>query len=465
MRFRAQLQPNTAAIATFLIILAGFVFCLAVDLPGHLSYDSVVQLLEGRRGAYAGWHPPVMSWLLGIFDALVPGASLFVIFDSVLLFGCLLSFLLLRPRPSWAAAFVAVVLVASPQFLIYPGIVWKDVLFAVLSVFGFVCLAHAAAQWTNARLRFCLIVLSFAALTMAALARQNGAVVVPAAAVALGWIATRQSTLRRGIVYGVIALAATALVALVGAAALNIRHVGQSGPGAQITLLETYDVIGALRYDPPLKLDAIAPRDPALARELRGDGVLYYSPERNDTLETSQPLQDALGDADPKLIAAQWRDLVLHHTWLYLKVRLEVFRWMFATPDLKVCLPVEAGVDGPPSILQDLGIAKRWDNRDEALFDYGNDFVGTPMLSHVMAALLAVGELVILLWRRRADDIAIAGLLAAALVFTLTFFVISIACDYRYLYFLDVAAMTATLYLALDVPPLAQWAWPRRIHQ
>ena len=43
---------------------------------------------------------------------------------------------------------------------------------------------------------------------------------------------------------------------------------------------------------------------------------------------------------------------------------------------------------------------------------------------------------------------AIAGLMAGALVFALSFYVISIACDYRYLDFLDMAAITGALKLA-----------------
>ena len=77
MRLRAALSANT--LATAFILVAGFGFCLAVNLPGHLSYDSVIQLVEARTAAYAGWHPPFMSWLLGVTDALAPGTSLFVI--------------------------------------------------------------------------------------------------------------------------------------------------------------------------------------------------------------------------------------------------------------------------------------------------------------------------------------------------------------------------------------------------
>ena len=43
-----------------------------------------------------------------------------------------------------------------------------------------------------------------------------------------------------------------------------------------------------------------------------------------------------------------------------------------------------------------------------------------------------------------------AGLLAGAFAFTASFFAISIACDYRYLYALDLSALTALVYLALD---------------
>ena len=46
----------------------------------------------------------------------------------------------------------------------------------------------------------------------------------------------------------------------------------------------------------------------------------------------------------------------------------------------------------------------------------------------------------------RPEDIAVAGLLASALGFAATFFAISIACDYRYLYALDLSALAGALY-------------------
>jgi hypothetical protein len=55
-----------------------------------------------------------------------------------------------------------------------------------------------------------------------------------------------------------------------------------------------------------------------------------------------------------------------------------------------------------------------------------------------------------LVWLRKLPgDTAVIGMLAAAFLFTASFFVISIACDYRYLYFLDLAALSAWFYVAL----------------
>ena len=61
-----------------------------------------------------------------------------------------------------------------------------------------------------------------------------------------------------------------------------------------------------------------------------------------------------------------------------------------------------------------------------------------------------MAELILLLRRRRPADIAMAGMLGGALACTASFFFISIACDYRYLYALDLSALLAAFYLSLD---------------
>src|SRR5579864_4070162 len=126
--------------ATALALIAGASVALAVNWPGQLSYDSIVQLHDGRTGHYNAWHPPVMAWMLGVADSILPGAAPFVVFDIVLVTVALLSLLRLQSRLSWMAFALALLIVALPQFVLYQGIVWKDVLFADASISGFILL-------------------------------------------------------------------------------------------------------------------------------------------------------------------------------------------------------------------------------------------------------------------------------------------------------------------------------------
>jgi hypothetical protein len=93
------------------------------------------------------------------------------------------------------------------------------------------------------------------------------------------------------------------------------------------------------------------------------------------------------------------------------------------------------------------GLAARDTDKDDWDGDYAAAFLGTPVFSHLAWGGLAL-VLLLLAARdvargRRPEMVATIGLIAAALVFAASFFVISLACDYRYLYFLDVAAMAA----------------------
>lgn len=453
---RFSLQSITAswlkAYITAGVVVLGFVICLAADLPGHLSYDSVIQLLEGRTAQYSSWHPPVMSWLLGLFDAIVPGTALFVVFDTLLFFGSLLSLVWLRPVTNWAAAIAASVILPLPIVLLYQGIVWKDVLFADTMVAGFVCIVWAASRWRNVRLRFALIAAGLLLLCLAAMARQNGILALGAAVAALGWIAFKlEPDPRRAVLTCVLGAMAFAAVAMtVANVALGTRIVAESGPAAQFRLLQIYDIIGFVAADKTLKLDELQAWAPSLEREIRVDGVRLYNPERNDPLAASQTLQDALSDAPRDAVRGQWLDLILHHPFTYLKIRAEVFRWIFLTPDIQVCLPYLTGVSGPEEEMHDLNIAERQDARDDALSAWTDHFIRTPVLSHLFYALLALASAILLLRRGRPEDIAVAALQIAALLFTASFFVIGIACDYRYLYALDIASLVAVFYIALD---------------
>ena len=134
------------------------------------------------------------------------------------------------------------------------------------------------------------------------------------------------------------------------------------------------------------------------------------------------------------------------HPLLYLRVRLAAFGAVLTTPDSAVCHFSHNGIEGPADQLRQLGLIPGKRPQDRAVASYAHLFFATPVYSHVLWGALALLLSALLLRRAEPGDIAIAGLLMGALVFTLTFAAISIACDYRYLILLDLAAMTGALH-------------------
>jgi hypothetical protein len=431
-------------------ILIGAGLSLAINWPGHLSYDSVVQLAEGRVGSYSGAHPPVMSWLLGLADALWPGPVLFIIFQTALIAGALIGLLTMGRQIGWVCVGLCAVIALTPQLFIYRSIVWKDVLFAGSTVAGFTAMARAATLRPTAAGRPAWLALSGIFLVLATLTRQNGAVVLPFGAVAVGLIASpikERAGLWRAALHGSVFLTATLGVAAAGALALNARVDPDAEPNSPWRALHAYDLVNALTQAPAMSLPVLHAKAPWLERVLRTRGVEAYSRVRADGLEPVLDKARAFGAVEAPL-EAQWRDMILHQPLLYLRARARTFAWVLLTPDHDRCLLIYTGIDGPADAMSDAGLTRRQSRWDDTLAESAMLLAPTPVYSHATYAALAVLLLGVLLWRRRAPDIAIAALLGASLSFVASFAIISIACDYRYLYAIDVAAIAAAVYVA-----------------
>jgi hypothetical protein len=423
------------------ILLAGFAAALIVNWPGHMEFDSIMQLAEGRTGLYSNWHPPAMSWLLGML-----GAGGFIVLDAAMAFGALLSLLRLVKRPGWSGVAAAVIVVMLPQFFLFQAIVWKDMLFADAGVAGFACLAQAAARWDDPRRRNAWLAASVTFVTLAVLARQNGFVILPCAAIALCFIAPRG----RRLVFGAGFFAACLALALGANALLQLRATGALGAVEQMEDLQLYDLAGMMRRDPQLATPILDRDAPALAKLMRKKGAALYTPAGHDALSDKSgmgPLIVPSIDA----VKRQWRATLLPHPLTYLAVRAADFWWLFASTHPEECMTYVVGVDGPEQQMRLLGLKTRYDARDNLLDDdYAAPLIGTPALSHPFFAAIGLICLVLLLRRRRPADLAMAGLLCAALLYMASYFVIALACEYRYLFVIDLSAIAAAFYLALD---------------
>jgi hypothetical protein len=439
------------------VVAAGFLLMLGANLPGHMSYDSAAQLHEGYFHVRETWGPPVYAWLLGFFDSIIPGPALYVVASGLLLYLSLASIPRLRGRVGWLGLIVAAYVVLTPQVLIYQAIVWKDVMFANCAVAGVVLLANAARTWAR-RERWGWLAASATVLALGALVRQNGLIVPVMAALAAGVLGARGRWLRgMGWGAGFLVAVAVAAQALTLATALpNLHHRSTVSTGLRI--VQAYDISAAVSLDRSYRLREFEAINPAAAAVIRARAPLNYSPTRVDFLDRDAVFGKAFDRFRNDAVMRQWLDLVLHDPGLYLRLRADAFRWVFASPDIDQCLPVWTGIAAPEKMLRDVGVQPRQSEADLELANYHSWYLDTPFYSNVTFAVLALGLAGLLLLRRDPQDIPMAALQLAAVAFSASFFVISIACDYRYLYFTDLAALVGLAYVAADIPGLRRRA-------
>ncbi|MFC3068719.1 hypothetical protein [Phenylobacterium soli] len=436
--------------AAWLVLLAGYAAVLWQNYPGHMSVDSVIELHEGRFHMRENWGPAIFPWILGVFDRVWRGTGLYLAASTLLLFGGWASMPQLRGRGSWWLVPVLAGAIALPDIMLYQGIVWHDILYANASVAGFLCLAFAGRDWNRARRPWLRLAAAVVLLSVAGLVRQNGIVVVPVAALTVGWIAWGDGW-RRAFLWGLGWL----LAAMATTAVLSVTALPQ-GPGFEkanaqgFRALATYDLMGALARDPNIPLTRIEQEAPAVAAVLRAESPNFYSPQRIDFLQDSPALIRYTIRISTTALVADWKHLILTRPGLYLSIRAQVFRWVFATPVIDVCLPAYLGVDGSPKLMKELGLKRVWGDREQRLYNYVTWFYDTPAVSHVFYAAISLAVIAFLLLRRDPADKAVIGLQLAGLAFAGTFLLVSLACDYRYLYFVDIAALSGLAYVAAD---------------
>ncbi|WP_293905327.1 hypothetical protein [Phenylobacterium sp.] len=443
-------SPGSAARWTYrLVMLGALALMLRLNWPGHLSVDSVLALHEGRFHLRETWNPAIFGWLLGQADAVVEGTGLAVAISGALLFAAWAVLAQLRPVTSWLAPIVALAAVALPQVMIYPGIVWKDVWFAECSIAGFVALALALRSGVAAP-RWAWLLVSALLFAVAGLLRQNGLILAAPAAIAIAWAGWPRGRVRSagGAVAWLVLVAAATFALSVYAQPQGVDEPDDAGARG-VRIVQTYDIAAAVTRT-PLPLSHIDRFDPTLDDFIRSEAPKVFSPTRVDTLDDDSALNDRMLQVPSDVLRAEWFDLMRQHPGLYLKVRAEDFRQVFATPEIDRCLPIYVGIDGPAPAMHDLKLKTRRAVNDGRLYNYSTWYMDTPALSHITYAAIALIVGLVLLWRRDPADLAMAAFMAGALGFAASFFVISIACDYRYLYLLDMAAITGVLYLALD---------------
>ena len=439
---RRLLRWRVAALG---VLLAWFGAVQVLNGPGHLSFDSLIQIFEGDSGVIDSYNPVFTSVVFGKLAAL-GGPRLLVVCSSLMLLVGLLVLLHGVDRPRIAGVVLLAMALAGPVLLIYPAIVWKDVWFAHFALLGFavIALRHRlprAVVETGSLLLF----------TAAVLSRPNGVIVAVCGAATLAyarWLDTTPSagmarhrgSLLMGVGARLIVLVAFGLalswVVRLGVQQTNVGHVSTG-----VRLLLQYDIAGMIARKPAPDLSILADRgvdvDCLTATSRAG-----YTAERIDTL----PIGGCPGlwSLPDTTIAAQWFALVSADPAGYLGHRAGVFSWLLGLHDQMRCLPVHVGF-ADAALVAKANVSAKPSRHAQWLYDYSRPFMNTPYFSPGAWALGSALTLVFAM-RRRFDPVVI-GMQVAALAYLGSYFFLSIACDFRYAYFSVLVATVGIIWL------------------
>ena len=438
------------------LVIGFWVVTLALNAPGHLSTDSLMTLNEGRSLVFAGATPALMPLLMGFFDRIVPGTALYLAFTTSLFFGSVLLFVLTAPRLTIFAILILAALLLSPLSLLYQGIVWKDVLFANLSLFSFALLF--VAQDSQPRPRVALYAAALVSAAAAAHARQNGFIVV--ICVALGvLIATnfnRRSRMRQLRLLGAaVLIAGITTVVFGGLQDLTLRLVAHGGPSNTLNwgiwVVGRYDIAGMLANH-AARTDALK-KHGVDVEKARADAIRHYGADRLEWLDRATEFSAEMGKVPwPTGLRSAWIRLAWDNPTAYLAHRADVMRWLVWPPDIYKCMPAWVGVEGPPELLAKLGLTPQQRPADLALYAQVQALAQTPLFRHGYYLLAASCFLVVLGAYPTVHRATIMLLLVSAIGFALSFALIGVSCDFRYMYLLPLAFWLAVVIWLADGP-------------
>ena len=119
----------------YLICLTGFFVSIAAFYPGFMSPDSIDNFNSGRQGIFRDIASPVMSYLWGLLDTIIPGPALMFLLQTFLFWcGCAIFWYAARTKHI-LLRLLLVLFGFMPQIISQLTTVWKDVQLAAALFF------------------------------------------------------------------------------------------------------------------------------------------------------------------------------------------------------------------------------------------------------------------------------------------------------------------------------------------
>jgi hypothetical protein len=314
-----SLSPDRATLASSAAAAAsGMLLVLAVFYPGYMSPDSLSQLAQARSGEFEMVpHPPIMSWVWRLLggDAAGPGSML--VFQNIIFWAGLAVVVGISVRRRFAPALVLLLGLLPPVFALL-GTIWKDVHVGAALVLAVGLML--AAERRHSRGAHLLATLP---LFYATAVRHNGLAATFPLAIWWGMAGARLWWPKARLRWGAMGGCGLAVLALLGTGALN-RALAGDKPVVPLQYIYVQDLVG---------ISIASGRDELPAWVYQGTGTYpieylrsLYRPELTDPLfylpHTYQEVTDPEKIRD---LRRHWLDAIRRHPLVWLKNRFILF--------------------------------------------------------------------------------------------------------------------------------------------
>src|SRR5476651_2118333 len=421
-----------SVLLTISMVAAGFGLTLLVFYPGVLTYDARFVYQDIAKVFYGDWQSPVMIVLWSLIDPIAPGsASMFLLIATFywLAFGLLA---LTMARHSVWPALALLLLAVSPPAFVFVGIIWRDVLFANSWLLA-AALSFAAAN-RDSKLRVPAQAMALGLLALGFLLRPHALAAAPILAAYLLW-PTRFSWNRVAILC---APAALGLFGLVQVVYYNVLGATRQQPLHPIMVFD----LGGISHFATTNVFPGSWTADETAIITHG----CYQPIAWDIYWTQQPclfvmehLEREKLFASPALTDA-WKHAIVSHPVAYLQHRA-AFMWNFLMGTNLTMWTLD---------LDDTSKIIFADNpRLMALKTLHDALKPTPLFRAGSWLLICIAVCAFAWRARNTPSGAFAiGVCGSAAVYTLTFFAVGVASDFRYGYWAVLAGLTGAIAVA-----------------
>jgi len=432
---RSRRSTRTIA-ANAIIALAGLSMELYAFWPGLMSSDSIVQYTQALLRHYNDQHPPVMAWLWSWTERVISGPGGMLTVHLCLLWTGLWMIAEGARRRGLPYTWLVPLAGLLPTIANIAGVIWKDVGMA----YALLCagaLLYVSSYCTR-KVGIAAVVSALVLIGYATMIRANAAAAT--FGIACYWIATVLPRARtsRTLVGG-----ALAVVLLLSVQQIIERKALDASPRhlSQLVMLFDLAAIACGGADVDIPEDFRAPGFD------RGTLCRAYDPDQVDKLVfvPGSPLVLSYDETPYVTLRKTWLATVRAHPALYVRHHAVAFAGLLGLRDVSKndrYLRQEAMHDNPWGItFTPNRLSRTFDAIVDALADVGV-FNGALWLG-VAAVLLAV------IARTRAPLAFEFALLASAVMYLLPYFFLSLAPNYRFIYWSVLATSVAAVLMAL----------------